>query len=112
MSRREARLLVADILEAMDKIERYVAGMSFEEFVADDKTVDAVVRNFEIIGEAARQMPAEFKATGSQIPWRDMADFRNVLIHEYFGVDLRTLWQIIELNLGELKQQLQDLGAR
>ncbi|MDY6991727.1 MAG: DUF86 domain-containing protein [Pseudomonadota bacterium] len=98
-------------LEAIDKVEHYVAGMSFEDFIADDKTVDAVVRNFEIIGEAARQIPKTFKETSPDIPWRDIADFRNVLIHEYFGVDLHTLWQIIEMNLGELKNQLRDLGT-
>ncbi len=75
-------------------------------FIADEKTVDAVIRNFEIIGEAARQMPNDFTTEHPEIPWRDLADFRNVLIHEYFGVDLRTLWQIFEMNLGELKTKL------
>lgn len=88
-----------------------MTGISFETFLADDKTVDAVVRNFEIIGEAARQIPETFKETYPGIPWRDMADFRNVLIHEYFGVDLGILWQVIEMNLGELKKQLQELHS-
>jgi uncharacterized protein with HEPN domain len=70
MSKREAKLLITDILEAIDKVERYVTGMSFETFVVDDKTVDAVVRNFEIIGEAARQIPETFKETYPGGIWR------------------------------------------
>jgi uncharacterized protein with HEPN domain len=109
MPKRNAELLLADILDAIEKIERYLRGMSYQTFSKDDKTVDAVIRNFEIIGEAANQLPAEFTAQHPRIPWRDLADFRNVLIHQYFGVDLRMVWEIAEMNLGELKQQLQAI---
>ncbi len=106
MPKRHAKLLLADILEAIEKIERYLSGMSYQTVSKDDKTVDAVIRNFEIIGEAANQLPPEFIRQHPHIPWRDLADFRNILIHQYFGVDLRMIWEIVEMNLGELKQQL------
>ena len=111
MPNRDAKLLLADIREAMVKVECYVENLSYDEFIADGKTVDAVVRNFEVIGEAARQLPDKFKQQHSAVPWRDLADFRNVLIHEYFGVDLKLVWQIIELDLAELKRRLAAISG-
>lgn len=109
MSKRNEQLLIADILEAIDKIQRYLEGMSYETFINDEKTVDAVIRNFEIIGEAANQMPKTFTEYHSEIPWRDLSDFRNVLIHAYFGVDLQMVWQIVEFDLETLKKKMQNI---
>ncbi len=109
MPKREVNLLLKDIKESLDKIERYTAFMTKAEFLADEKTIDAVIRNFEIIGEAARQMPEDFILQNPSIPWRDIRDFRNVLIHEYFGVSLKTVWEILQINLPELKIQLEKL---
>ncbi|WP_353571624.1 DUF86 domain-containing protein [Candidatus Albibeggiatoa sp. nov. BB20] len=106
MSKRNEQLLIADILESIGKIQRYLKDMSYETFVNDEKTIDAVVRNFEIIGEAANQMPKTFTKRYPAIPWRDLSDFRNVLIHAYFGVDLQMVWQIFELDLDTLKEQI------
>ena len=89
MSERELILLLEDIQDAARKILNYTNGMLFEDFLADDKTIDAVVRNFEIIGEAARRVPENFKVDHPEIEWRGMAGLRNRIIHEYFGVDYK-----------------------
>ncbi|GAA4460085.1 DUF86 domain-containing protein [Nibrella saemangeumensis] len=106
MSKRLPTLLIEDMLESIEKIERYTGGMSFDNFSEDERTIDAVVRNFEIIGEACRQLPQEFKAVHTTIPWREIADFRNLLIHDYFGVSLPVVWNIVTQNLPDLKRQL------
>jgi uncharacterized protein with HEPN domain len=110
MSRRDARLLIDDIARAVQKIDRYVAGLDQEEFIADEKTVDAVVRNLEIVGEATQQLPPSFTAANPQIPWRQMAGLRNRIVHEYFGVDLEMIWQIITTDVPELEAQLTDVS--
>lgn len=109
MSRREPLYLLEDILTSMAKVERYIAGMKQVEFLADEKTTDAVVRNIEIIGEAARQLPDSLLTKHVHIPWRDIAGLRNRIVHEYFGVDLEIIWTIIEQDLPMLKTQIQDI---
>jgi uncharacterized protein with HEPN domain len=104
---REWRLRVEDILEAVAKIERYVTGLSFEQFQADQKTVDAVVRNLEVIGEAVRHLSTDQESLPAGVPWTDIAGMRNVLIHEYFGVDLSIIWQTVTHDLPALRDQLQ-----
>jgi uncharacterized protein with HEPN domain len=104
---REWRLRVADILEAVARIERYVEGLTFEQFEADQKTVDAVIRNLEVIGEAVRHLAAHRASLPSGVPWADIAGMRNILIHAYFGVDLKIVWHTIVEDLPELKTQLQ-----
>jgi len=86
--KRDPRLYLDDIFDAIEKIENYGEGLSFADFSADSKTVDAIVRNFEIIGEATKRIPAETKEKYPQIPWKMMAGTRDKLIHEYFGVNL------------------------
>lgn len=109
MSRRDVKLLLDDILTAIAKIERYVAGLDREQFLNDEKSIDAVVRNLEIIGEATRQLPDEFTAQHLSIPWTQMAGLRNRIVHEYFGLDLDIIWEIIHHYLPELRQQIQLL---
>ena len=94
MSRREAPLLIEDILEAANRILTYTKDLSFVEFVADQKTLDAVARNFEIIGEAASRLPEEFKIKHAEINWIRITGLRNRIIHEYFGVDYSLVWKI------------------
>jgi len=87
MSRREPKLLVGDILDSAAKILNYTEGLTFENFTKDSKTVDAVIRNFEIIGEAANRLPEEFKDRYSEIDWHRIRGFRNRIVHDYFGID-------------------------
>jgi len=94
MSRRDTQLLIEDILEAANRILTYTRDLSFEDFTADQKTVDAVARNFEIIGEAASRLPEEFKSKHPDINWIRITGLRNRIIHEYFGVDYSLVWKI------------------
>ena len=90
---------VADILDAIGKIQDYVKGMKFADFQSDPKTVDAVIRNFIVIGEAARSVPKEITDKYPGVPWRLMGDMRNFAIHEYWGVELQTIWETIKKDL-------------
>ena len=109
MPPREWRLRVEDILEAIARIERYVEGLTFEQFQADQKTVDAVIRNLEVIGEAVRYLSTDLQSLPDDVPWIDIAGMRNILIHEYFGVDLNIIWQTLTQDLPALRGQLQKL---
>jgi len=106
---RDPLLYVEDIVEAIERIQGYTEGMSFEDFIADQKTVDAVIRNLEIIGEAAKHIPDEFKALHPDIPWREIAGMRDRLIHAYFGVDLSLVWHTIRSELWELEKAMKEL---
>jgi len=106
---REWRLRVEDILDAIARIQQYVEGLTFEQFQADQKTVDAVVRNLEIIGEAVRHLSASQEGLPGETPWTDIAGMRNVLIHEYFGVDLKIIWHTIVEVLPKLKVHVRGL---
>jgi len=109
MSKRDPSLLISDIIESGQKILAYTSGLSYEQFVEDDKTVDAVVRNFEIIGEAANLLPEEFRDAQPDIDWHRIRGFRNRIIHHYFGIDYAIVWQIKESFLPELITKLQSL---
>ena len=100
---------VNDILDAITAVQQYVAGMTYDDFVADRKTVDAVIRNLIVIGEAAGHIPDEIFQEHSGIPWHDMRAMRNFIVHEYFGVSDKILWDTIQLNLPPLIQLLRVL---
>lgn len=87
MSKRSSDLLLLDMKEAAEKILKYTQGLSFEDFLADEKTIDAVVRNFEIIGEASLRIDEDFRLENPQIEWRKLRGFRNRIVHDYFGID-------------------------
>jgi len=106
MPKRDVALLIEDIISAIGKIERYSAGLSREGFLADEKTIDAVARNLEIIGEAARNVPDDFAAAHPEVPWQRIAGLRNRIVHDYFGLDLDIIWQILQADLPQLKSQL------
>jgi len=106
MSNRPVKLLLSDILESIDRIIQYIEGMSFESFSTDQKSIDAVVRNLEIIGEAANRLPDDFKEKHSQVEWHKVVGLRNRIIHDYFGVDLQIIWQIIHTDLPALRKTL------
>jgi uncharacterized protein with HEPN domain len=107
--KREYRLYIDDILEAVEKIEKYVKGLSSDEFIEDGKTVDAVIRNFQIIGEATKRIPDEVKRKYADIPWKEMAGMRDKLVHEYFGIKLDVLWKTIKSRLPELKALIKEV---
>ncbi len=109
MSKRDWRLLVEDMLESIGKIERYLENYDYEAFFKDSKTHDTVIRNLEIIGEAARALPDEIRQRHSYIPWAPVIALRNRLIHGYATVDLRIVWEICEHELPQLRMQLERL---
>lgn len=94
MSKRIPQLLISDILESCDKILQYTQSMSFEDFLRGAKTIDAVIRNFEIIGEAANRLPEDFKDQYSLIDWHKIRGFRNRIVHDYMGIDFEIVWEI------------------
>lgn len=96
MSKRTPKFLLEDIAESGNKILDYTEGFSFEEFCKDNKTVDAVIRNFEIIGEASNRLPDEIKDKYPEVDWQRIRGFRNRIVHDYFGVDEGILWKIIQ----------------
>lgn len=109
MSRRSVLLLLQDIQEACQNILNYTKDLSFDDFLDDAKTKDAVVRNFEIIGEAANKLPKDFLDENNQIDWTGIIGFRNILIHDYFGIDYEILWRIKSDNLLELYSKISAL---
>lgn len=106
MSRRTIPLLLEDIWEAVEKIERYVSDLNHDAFVTDDKTVDSVVRNLEIIGEAANRLPQNFKTQHSGIEWLKIIGLRHRIVHDYFNIDVEIVWQIIQEDLPAFKSKL------
>ena len=100
---------ISDIIEAIALIEEFTANMEFEEFERDKKTQFAVIRALEIIGEAAKAIPEEFKEEHPEVPWKEMARMRDKLIHAYFGVDLRVVWRTLNEDIPQLKKKLETL---
>jgi len=111
MPKRKPELLLNDILEAIERIQAYIAGLEFDDFAADSKTVDAVVRNLEIIGEAARQLPEDFTKLNDHIPWYQIIGIRNRIIHEYFGVDISIIWKILRDDLDRFAAAIRGLES-
>jgi uncharacterized protein with HEPN domain len=113
MSKRSLQLLLEDIIASANKILTYTAGLSFEQFLSDDKTIDAVIRNFEIIGEAANRLPEEIRDQYANIDWHRIRGFRNRIVHDYMGIDYKIVWLIKENFLppiiAEIKNILSDL---
>jgi uncharacterized protein with HEPN domain len=108
MSERDLPLLLTDIKSAISAILEYTAGYTAEKYEADLKTRHAVERNFEIIGEAASRIPSDYKLQHPHIEWRIIKDFRNFIIHDYFGINHQIVWDTIQFRLPTL---LQDITA-
>jgi uncharacterized protein with HEPN domain len=109
MSKRPVDLLLDDICEAIDRIEQYISGMSFDAFSKDRKSIDAVVRNLEIIGEASNRLPVDFKDSHTQIQWHKVVGLRHRIVHEYFGIDLQIVWQILQKDLPSLREDISQI---
>jgi uncharacterized protein with HEPN domain len=101
---RDLSLYLIDILDAIKSIQLFVKGMDYESFKDDDKTVSAVIRKFEIIGEAVKQIPENIRKKYTSVPWRDISGMRDRLIHFYFGADTQLVWTTINDNLPELRR--------
>ena len=108
---RDYRLYLDDILESIDTIFQHIGPMNFEEFSADRKTVDAVVRNMEIIGEAARHLPDEIRKLAPEIEWKKIVSLRNILAHEYFNITKEIIWDIVHSKIPSLKDACSRLMA-
>jgi uncharacterized protein with HEPN domain len=98
---RDYRLYLDDIIEAVRRIKEFTNDMDFEDFKADIKTQDAVVRNLEIIGEASGRLPEKIRLSAPEIEWRKIVGIRNILAHEYFGISLPIIWDIVQNKLNE-----------
>ncbi len=109
MTKHDPLVFLDDILRAIEKIERYVQGLAYEEFINDDKTLQAVIQNLQIIGEAARNIPIEVRNLAKTVPWKKVISMRNRMIHEYWGVDTRVVWNTIEDWLPALKNEVKKL---
>ncbi len=109
MSERNYRLYLIDILESGNAILEYTKGISFEKFRNDRKTCSAVIREFEIIGEAVGKLPDDVKQRYRDVEWQDIKDFRNLLMHEYFGVDLEIVWKVIQEDLTGLMKTINEI---
>jgi len=107
--RRDWKIRLHDMLRAVEAVQHYTVGMTFEDFTADRKTVDAVVRNLIIIGEAAVRVPDEVCLNNPEIPWYEIRGMRNFVIHEYFGVSDRILWDTIQIDLPPLAELLRNI---
>lgn len=106
---RDYKVYLEDILEAVNKIIQYTTGMSLEEFSRDAKTIEAVVRNLEIIGEAAKHVPKHIRVKNPDIEWKQIAGLRDILIHEYFSIDLDIIWDIIRNKLPVLESKINQI---
>ena len=108
---REWQLRILDMLDCIGKVKSYTKGMNRAAFAGDSKTADAVIRNIEIIGEAARHVPKRINEKYPEIRWIDIRGMRNIVVHVYFGVDLGIVWRVVTADLPELEAQLKKLRA-
>ena len=111
MSERETTASLKDILEAIDRIQRYVGGLSEAEFLGNTEKQDAVIRNLEVIGEAVRNIPAEMRRKHKEVAWTLIAGTRDKLIHHYFGVNWEIVWNVVQEKLPSLKADVQRILA-
>ena len=109
MKKRTYKMFVEDILESMNKIERYIKGVDYEGVAKNEMVMDAIMRNLEIIGEAAKSIPDAVREKYPDIPWKRMVGLRNIAIHRYFGVDLSIIGEIVTKNLPETKPKIETM---
>lgn len=103
MSKRDAKILLQDIMDEIERIERFTASLSFEEFKKDDLVYYATLRCLEIIGEAVKALPEDLKERYGEVEWRKIAGLRDVIIHGYFGIDPEIIWDVVKKKVPELK---------
>ena len=106
---RDHKVYLEDILEAIRKIRRFTSGMSSETLAKDDKTLDAVIRNLEVIGEAVKRLPEQVRNRQPDIEWKKIAGLRDILIHEYFGINVKVVWDVVQHKLSGLETAAKQL---
>jgi uncharacterized protein with HEPN domain len=102
-------LFIKDILQNMNDAMEFIEGISYDQFAADKKTLNAVLRSIEVIGEATKNIPDEVRAKYPQVPWKEMAGMRDKVIHSYFGVDRETVWLVIKDSIPAIKPLMQQV---
>ncbi len=107
--RRDYSVYLRDILEAVGKIRSYMAGLSQQAFSEDSRTIDAVIRNLEIIGEAVRMVPGEVRSAHPDVEWKKIAGLRDILIHRYFGIDLEIVWDVVQTKIPALEISVKEI---
>jgi uncharacterized protein with HEPN domain len=107
--KRRDKDFLGDINEAMNLIGLYTKGLTYRKFLEDRKAQDAIVRNFEVIGEASKNITAAFKAKYPDVPWRKLAGLRDKLIHFYFGIDYKIVWNIAKKEIPRLRKQVKEI---
>lgn len=106
---KDVRIYLEDIAQACEKVRVYTKDMNFSEFVRDEKTKDAVLRNLEVIGEAVKNLPDDFKEVHKEIKWKGPAGMRDKLIHEYFGVSPEIVWETLKNDIPQLELQIKNI---
>lgn len=106
---RDYKVYLEDIVLAIAKIHRYTSGLSLEAFANDERTLDAVVRNLEVVGEAIKKVPESVRSKHPEVDWKKVGGLRDILIHEYFGIDLDIIWDVVQNKLPALEQQVQAI---
>ena len=106
---KDPNIFLRHILESIEAIENHMAGISWDDFEQSLKSQDAVARRLEIIGEAVKNLSDEFKARRVDIPWKDIAGMRNNVIHEYFNVDIKLVWDTVRDDLPKLLEQIKEM---
>lgn len=106
---RDPRLYLDDIISSCEKIQRYTHGMTFPQFVEDERTLDAVVRNIEIVGEAVRRIPEDMRRRHPEVEWIKIVALRNIVAHEYFGIDEEIIWDVVQNEVPLLLSQIQHI---
>jgi uncharacterized protein with HEPN domain len=107
--RRNILLYIKDILQNMEDAEMFISGQTYDDFVLDKKTVNAVIRSIEVIGEAAKNIPEGIREKYPTIPWKEMAGMRDKVIHFYFGVDLELVWISVKESIPSIRPLLEDI---
>ncbi len=107
--KKDPKIFIKHIIESIESIEKYTKGQTKENFPREKMMQDAVIRKIEIIGEAVKNLPSHFKKKYPKIAWRDIAGMRDILIHEYFGVNINVVWKTVQEDIPKLKKQITEL---
>lgn len=104
----DPQVFLDDIVDACGKIERYIEGSDLQRFRSDEKTLDAVIRNLEVIGQAAKKLPLDIRRAMPAVEWQRIAGLRDVLIHEYFGIDVEIVWDVVTTRIPALRDTVRQ----